>query len=91
MKNRSYLGDGVYASFDTEGSVVLELETRNKITLNKEVFHTLIEYIHKNKVMFDPHCQLIEVPHQLFPQVVGELRELEAAVEETRKDVKPTH
>lgn len=87
MKNRSYIGDGVYASFNEQGEVVLELETRYKIVLAKDTFHSLVEYIQRNNAMFDPHCQLIEVPRQIFPEVVAELRELEKAA----KDTKPAH
>lgn len=83
MHNRSYIGDGVYASLDADGSVVLELEIRGKIILNAETFHALVEFIHRQKALFDPHCQLIEVPRPIYADVVKELRELEA-------DVKPT-
>jgi hypothetical protein len=42
------------------------------------VFHALIEFVHRQKANFDPHCQLVEVPSECFPAVVKELRELEA-------------
>jgi len=78
VKNRSYLGDGVYISFNADGAVVLELEQGRGIILTKDTFHSLIEFVHKNQRTFDPHCQLLEIPHQCFDQVVGELKELEA-------------
>lgn len=87
MKNRSYIGDGVYASF--EGSeIILELEQGKGIRLNRTTFHALVEYIHKHEKTFDPQCQLVEVPTAIFDDVVKELRVLETA---GRADVKPTH
>lgn len=87
MKNRSYIGDGVYASLDGN-EVILELEQGRPIRLNKATFHSLVEYIHKHSKEFDPHCQLIEIPRVIFNDVVDELRVLETA---GRADVKPTH
>lgn len=83
MKNRSYLGEGVYASFNSAGAVVLELEQGRAITLDRLTFHSLIEYIQKHKADFDPHCQLIEIPTVIFDDVVKDLKTLE-------RDVKPT-
>lgn len=87
MKNRSYIGDGVYASLDGS-EVVLELEQGRSIRLNRATFHALIEYIHKHSAAFDPQCQLVEIPNVIFKDVVKELRVLEDA---GRADVKPTH
>lgn len=78
MRNRSYIGDGVYASFDESGSVRLELEQGRAIILKRKTFHALIEYIHAQKALFDPHCQLVTIPHQCFDEVVAELKELES-------------
>jgi hypothetical protein len=78
VKNRSYLGEGVYASFNSDDAVVLELEQGRGIILDRKTFHALIEYIQKTKALFDPHCQLVEIPHNIFPEVVKDLRELEA-------------
>jgi hypothetical protein len=79
MRNRSYIGDGVYASFDSgRCSVLIELENGRPIELKSDTFHALVEFVHKQKVNFNPHVQLIEVPNQCFKEVVSELRELES-------------
>jgi hypothetical protein len=83
MRNRSYLGDGVYASFTERHTLLIELEQGRGIELDRLTFHALIEYIQKHKANFDPHCQLIEIPHVVFDQVVADLKTLE-------RDVKPT-
>jgi hypothetical protein len=80
VKNRSYIGDGVYASFDGT-AVTLELEQGRGIRLDKDVFHALVEYIHAQKALFDPHCALVTVPHQCFDEVVKELKELESVAQ----------
>lgn len=82
MKNTSYIGDGVYAHFDGN-EVVLELAQGRGIRLNRTTFHALIEYIQKHKADFDPQCQMIEIPHTIFDDVVKDLKTLE-------RDVKPT-
>jgi len=86
MKNRGYIGDGVYACLDGS-EVVLELEQGRGIRLNRATFHALVEYIHKHDKTFDPQCQLVEIPHVVFDDIVKELRVLETA---GRADVKPT-
>lgn len=77
MRNRSYIGDGVYASWDGS-NIVLELECGGRpIFLNKENWHALMEFFGKHGQSMDPHSQLVEIPHSIFPEVVAELRELE--------------
>jgi hypothetical protein len=80
VKDRSYIGDGVYASYNGH-SVLIELENGRPIELNKDVFHALVEFVHRQKVEFDPNCQLVEIPSQCFKQVVQELRELESVAD----------
>jgi hypothetical protein len=83
MRNRSYLGDGVYASFTERHTILIELEQGRGIELDRTTFHSLIEYIQKHKANFDPKCQMIEIPHVIFDDVVKDLKTLE-------RDVKPT-
>jgi hypothetical protein len=78
VKNRSYLGDGVYASFDGT-NIILELETRGRILLNKENWHSLMEFFQKYAQAIDQQTQLIEIPSPIYDEVVAELRTLEVA------------
>lgn len=75
MRNRSYLGDGVYASFDGK-SITLELETRGKILLDKEVWHALLDFYRTHASNFDEACAVIEIPKCVFPDITQELKEL---------------
>lgn len=81
MRNRSYIGDGVYASIDANGDLRLECggatEDRNLVILNKNNFHSLMEFVHKKGALFHPSSQLVEIPSAIFSDVVKGLRELE--------------
>lgn len=46
MANETYLGDGVYASVDEAGQIVLRT-TRSGIALEPEVLCELITFVHK--------------------------------------------
>jgi hypothetical protein len=77
VRNRSYIGDGVYASFSSNGrELKIELEQGRAIYLDKDVFHALMEFVNRIMPAFDPQCQLVEVPPELFDDVVTELKEL---------------
>lgn len=78
MRNRSYIGDGVYASFDGT-NIVLELETRGRILLSKDNWHALMEFFQKYAQCIDKATQLIEIPSPIFDEVIAELRTLEVA------------
>lgn len=78
MRNKSYLGDGVFASFDGS-NIRLELEQGRPIFLNKENWHALMEFFQKHAQVLDVHTQLIEIPSPIYDKVVAELRTLEVA------------
>jgi uncharacterized protein YuzE len=49
MKNKEYLGDGVYVEIDEHGDIVLTtengIEVTNRIYLSKETYASLAEYL----------------------------------------------
>lgn len=49
MKDKEYIGDGVYVEIDERGDVILTTENgyeiTNRIVLEPEVFRSLVEYL----------------------------------------------
>lgn len=74
MRNRSYIGDGVYVSFDGT-NVILELETRGRILLNKDNWGALMTFISSHGIVMEG-CPVISVPSDMFPTVVEALATL---------------
>ena len=77
MKNRSYLGDGVYVSFDGK-DLLLELETGRGIRLNSDNWRPLLDFVRLNGIEFDG-ATIVELPRceiENLQEVVAEINEL---------------
>lgn len=80
MRNRSYIGDGVYASFDGT-NVVLELEQGRAIFLNKDNWSALLTFMSDNKIALSG-CRVMSVPTEVFPSVIAAIDTLNENLEQ---------
>lgn len=80
MRNRSYIGDGVYASFDGI-NVVLELEQGRAIFLNKDNWSALLTFMATHEIALDG-CRVMSVPTEVFPDVIAALDTLNKDMEQ---------
>lgn len=76
MRNRSYIGNGVYVSF-TGTELCLELETRGKILLDERTWMALMTWMRATEHDFDS-CRIFQIPAENFDQLSEELLQVEA-------------